>query len=752
MKKTPLNKLDFVDLITDSEHEQKPFIKQALKKTLLFTQVAILAMSLLVTYFVVKTSSSLPDISFIKSIEPEQSTRIYDINNELVAEVTADEDRVYVPLDKISPHFTRAVIAIEDMRFYEHSGVDLKGTIRAFVNNLTGASDIQGGSTITQQLAKNWYLVPEKSLKRKFLEAILASRIEHNFDKEKILEKYLNLIYLGNRSYGIERAAEKYFKKNAEDLDLAEASLIAAIIKAPELYSPYANFKEAKVRQEMVLDRMFQQGFITEGQREKALAKKIELQPQAIAFSDYQYFIDHVLYLLRERYGENVVKQGGLKVYTTLEPETQKLAEKAVVEGVKKIPRYCQVREGALVSIDVKTGYIKAIVGGVNYDKSQFNRATLAKRATGSGFKPIVYLTGLRLGIITPKTIVMDAPIAYRTKWNVWCPHNWDGRYYGPLTVRKALTLSRNTPTVRIALECGLDEVIETARLLGITSHMDRGYSIVLGSAGIAPIEVATAYTTLARDGIYLEPTAIRRVIDSKGNMLESNKREPMRVVESKYVRQLNSILVDVVQKGTGRNAILPGREIAGKTGTTDDFKDVWFTGFTPDTVTTIWMGNDENVSLRGIWSSNCATLWKNFSKKYYEKNTIIAERFKLPREILKEEKEENKEQIAKPPPRTYKPTQQAARKPNTYNRYYPRRYSRPQYSPRQYAQRQYPTQQQYAQRQYSQRRGAAAPVPSQKKNQDIYAQRRQQAQQRYQQRHSRQPYRQMPHPQYGQR
>ncbi len=707
MDKKPLNRLDFVDQITKSEIERKKLFKLAVKKTILYTQFIILFMSLALSIFVIKLASGLPDINLIKTIEPEQSSQIFDINNNLVAEVNADEDRIYVPIERVSPHFIRAVIAIEDIRFYDHSGIDLKGTVRAFLNNLTGASSIQGGSTISQQLAKNWYLKPKKSLERKFLEALLASRIENRFSKEQILEKYLNLIYLGNRSYGIERAAKRYFDKKAKDLDLAESSLLAALIKAPEMFSPYSNYDEARKRQELVLDRMLEHGYITEKQKQVALKKEIKLEPQEIAFSKYQYFIDHVLYLLRQRYGENLVKKGGLKIYTTLDPKVQKIADKTVVDGVKTLPKYSMVREGALVTIDVKTGYILALVGGVNYKKSQFNRATLTKRATGSGFKPIVYLTGFRLGLITPNSFVVDAPIAYRTKWNVWTPHNWDGRYMGRMTVRKALTLSRNTPTVRIALEAGLGNVIETARLLGIRSHMDRGYSIVLGSAGLSPLEVATAYTTMARDGIYLEPTAIRRVIDSKGNLLEANKRQPVRVVDSKYVRLLTSILIDVVEKGTGRQARLKGRTVAGKTGTTDDFKDVWFNGFTPDTVTTIWLGNDENQSLRGIWSSNCARLWKNFSEKYYTLKDITPEPFKLPEAIKEKEKKENLyDRPVVTPPRNFAPRKQMRSKFYNNNRGYkqkrsPQNQQRYNNRPRQtYPQNQYYNQYRYQPRQ----------------------------------------------------
>ena len=698
MPEKPLNQLDFVDLITHKECNQKELFFNAVKKAVIFTQPIIFIISLIISFFLIRLFNTLPDVSFIKTIDLDQSTQIFDINNELAAEINANEDRIYVQLKDISMHFVRAVIAIEDIRFYDHRGIDLKGTIRAFLNNAAGISSIQGGSTITQQLVKNQFLTSEKSVKRKVLEALLAVRLESIFSKDKILEKYLNLIYLGNRSYGIEKAAEKYFKKSAKNLDLAESSLLAGLIKAPELYSPYSNLKKARGRQKLVLNSMFKNGFITEKQKQEAFKKTLKFESSENFFSKYSYFMDHVFYLLRQRYGEDVIRGGGFKVYTPLDPEAQEIAEETIIKGVKAMPAYTGIKQGTLVTIDVKNGYIKAIVGGVDYTKSQFNRATLSKRATGSGFKPIVYLTGLRIGIITPESIVTDAPIVYRTKWNVWCPHNWDGKYMGKMTVRKALTLSRNTPTVRLALEAGIDNVIETARLLGIRSHMNRGYSIALGSAGISPLEVATMYSTLAREGVYLKPLIIRYITDSKGNIIESNKNEPVRVISSKFVRQLNSILIDAVEKGTGRQARLKDRTVAGKTGTTDDFKDIWFSGFTPDTVTTIWMGNDENKSLRGVFSGNCAALWKNFSEKYYQKKNIIAETFRLPKPPKKKKSESGdnnddetlngqggtkkfsakkrsysgnlKNSKIKPPPRTYVPEKKMRPRINPQNQY----------------------------------------------------------------------------------
>ena len=406
--------------------------------------------------------------------------------------------------------------------------------------------------------------------------------------------------------------------------------MLAGLIRAPELYSPYTNMKDAKKRQMVVLNKMYEFGFITKKQKYLAYAGPLKLAPRKFAYAKHIYFVDYVSYVLRKRYGDNIVRRGGLNVYTTLDPEVQQIAEKIITEGVKALPKGCGVREGALVSINVKNGYVQALVGGVDFTKSQFNRAVLAKRPVGSGFKPVVYLTGLRLGAINPESTIFDAPVAYRTKWNVWCPHNWDGKYLGKLTVRKALTLSRNTPTVRIALKVGVDKIIETARLLGIKSYIRRGFSMVLGSSEITPLEVATVYSTLARDGVYIEPVAIRFVKDNKGNVLEISNNTPVRVVKQEPVRELDSILVDVVEKGTGKSAKLEDRKVAGKTGTTDSVKDIWFNGFTPDTATTIWMGNDENQTLNGVFSSNCAVLWNKFSTEYYKIKKIPPEPFPL--------------------------------------------------------------------------------------------------------------------------
>lgn len=583
--------------------------------------------AILTTQSIIFLTSKLPDREFLKEYKPDQTTQIFDVNDKLIANIHGDEDRVLVPLNKISPYILKAVISIEDNRFYEHNGIDVIGTFRAMVKNFVGDEDTkQGGSTLTQQLAKNSFLSPERSIRRKLAEAVIALRLETIFSKDKILEMYLNRIYWGNRAYGIEKAAKRYFKKSAKDLNLAQSAMLAGLIKAPEGYSPFYNYKMTKIRQKIVLERMEHYGYITQKQKLEAEKEKLKIYPPNYSYSKYPYFIDYVSYLIRKNYGNEILRRGGLKVYTTLDPKVQELAEKTIKDGIKELEGFTGVKQGALVSIDVKNGYIQGLVGGRNFAKSNYNRAIFSKRAAGSSFKPVVYLTAFRLGVVKPDSIVLDAPISFNTGWNIWSPHNWDGKYMGRLTVRQALTLSRNTTTVRVSLKVGIDSIIQTARLLGIKSSIDRNFSIVLGSLGISPLEMATAFSTLARDGSYIEPIAIRKIVDHQGDIIEENTTSPVQVVSHKFVKQLNSILVDVVEKGTGKAAKLSDRQVAGKTGTTDNVRDIWFTGFTPDTVTTIWLGNDQNLPLNGVFSSNCAELWGRFSKQYYKLKQIPAQ------------------------------------------------------------------------------------------------------------------------------
>lgn len=563
-------------------------------------------------------AKSLPDIRVLANYHPNQSTQIFDRNNELLANIHGDEDRVVVPLKDISPNIQRAVMAIEDNRFYQHNGVDIRGTFRALLTNIRGG-DIQGGSTLTQQLVKNLFLSPERSYSRKLAEAVLSLRVEKHYSKDKILEMYLNQVYWGNHAYGIEKAARRYFKVPAKELSVAQAAQLAGLLKAPEGLSPYRYPEAARKRQLEVIAKMEEYGYLTHKQAEAARREELNFKGQGVKPSKHPYFVAYVIQELMKLYGEDVVRRGGLKVYTTVDSEIQTAAEAALEKGVKSAPKYSNVTNGALVSIDVPTAEIMALVGGVDFAKSQFNSATQAYRAPGSQFKPFVYLTGFRLGVINPESPISDKPISFNTGYSIWRPKNWDGRFMGPMTIRKALTLSRNTPTVQIGMRVGIEEIIRTARLAGVSAPIDKNFSSLLGSSGMPPIEMATAFSTYARNGVRMHPTAIRRVENVAGEPLPFDKPVPERTLEPGPVAQLNSILIDVVEKGTGRSARLPGRQVAGKTGTTDKNRDIWFTGYTPDMVATVWMGNDKYVPLKGVFSSNSARVWHDYAEAYYK-------------------------------------------------------------------------------------------------------------------------------------
>jgi penicillin-binding protein 1A len=607
-----------------------------------------------------KGASALPDIRLLEHWHPNESTRIFDRHSNLIANIHGDEDRVVVPLSDISPNIQRAVMAIEDNRFYQHGGVDIRGTLRALVQNMK-KDDVQGGSTITQQLVKNLFLTPERSIGRKIAEAVLAMRVEHYYEKNKILEMYLNQVYWGNQAYGIEKAARRYFRKPARDLTISEAALLAGLLKAPEGLSPFNYPQAARRRQLEVLDKMEEYGYITEGQRKLAAAEPIKLNSRKTKASKHPFFVTYVIQELNERFGEDVVRRGGLKVYTTMDAEVQEAAEKALEEGVKKA-KGTNVTQGALVSLDVQTGEVLAMVGGTDFEKSQFNNATQARRAAGSTFKPLVYLTGFRMGLITPESPISDRPVHFNTGFGIWSPHNWDGRYMGAMNIRKALTLSRNTPTVQIGMKVGIDEVIKTARLAGVTSHIDRNFSSLLGSSGFSPLEMTNVYATFARGGVRMEPTAIRHVEDSRGRKVPLDLPPPERVFDPEPISNLVSILVDVVEKGTGKNAMLKERRVAGKTGTTDQVRDIWFMGFTPDMVAGVWMGNEKYVPLRGVFSSNAAKVWHDFSEKYYELKPIPPTDFPPPAPLVKKQdlNDDDEVKTVKRPVRKVEPDEDA--------------------------------------------------------------------------------------------
>ncbi|MEM0952150.1 MAG: transglycosylase domain-containing protein [Cyanobacteria bacterium P01_H01_bin.74] len=597
----------------------------------LFTFLTFL-LSVNLGFILARGMTALPSVKVLQDWHPYESTRIYDRKGVMVANIHGDEDRVVVPLSEISPNIQRAVMAIEDNRFYRHSGVDLRGTIRAAITNFSGG-EIQGGSTLTQQLVKNLFLSPERSLSRKLAEALLAIRVEQYYDKNTILAMYLNQVYWGNHSYGIEKASRRYFQKPARDLTIAQSALLAGLLKAPEGLSPYQYPKAARNRQLAVLNAMVKFGYINEAQKKEASTEPITLSHKIPKPSKHPFFVQHVIMQLEKLFGANAIRKGGLKVFTTMDVELQTVAEKSLIKKLDQL-KGTGAEEGSFVVQRLSNGHILALVGGRDFHKNQFNHATQQKRAIGSTFKPFVYLTAFRKGVVTPDSIVADSPICLGN----WCPRNWDGKYMGRMTVRRALTLSRNTPTIKVGNKVGIEAVIETASLAGISSRIDPNASSFLGSAGITPYEVIRAFSTIARGGVFIEPTAIMRIEDSRGKEIDLPERKPERRFQSEPIYNLISILIDVVEKGTGRNARLAGRQVAGKTGTTDNNRDIWFTGFTTDMVGSVWIGNDDyNVSMPGIYSSNAAAVWGDFAKQYYALYPTPAVDFPTPEKILVE-------------------------------------------------------------------------------------------------------------------
>ncbi|MEB3205728.1 MAG: PBP1A family penicillin-binding protein [Vampirovibrionales bacterium] len=596
---------------------------------LLVTILLMFLVSVNLGFILAKGASALPDVRLLMQWQPSQSTRIFDRDGELIANIHGDEDRVVVPLKDISPNICRAVMAIEDNRFYTHNGIDIRGTARAIVQNLKGG-DMQGGSTLTQQLVKNLFLSPERSIGRKLAEALLALRVEQYYDKNRILEMYLNQVYWGNQAYGIEKAARRYFKKSASELTIAESAQLAGLLKAPEGLSPFHYPQAARKRQLEVLEAMVKFGYITPEQQKAAINTQLVFNDQAPKASRHPYFVAHVIQELIKIYGSDVVRRGGLRVYSTMDAQAQDAAEKAMENGVGKLPKSSLINQAALVSMDVETGEILALVGGLDFTKSQFNSAVQASRAAGSTFKPVVYLTALRLGLITPESMIVDRPVYFNTGYSTWVPKNWDGRYMGSMTIRRALALSRNTPTVQIGMKVGIDEVIKTAQAAGVSSTIIPNFSSLLGSSGVSPMEMLTVYNTFARMGERILPTAIQRVEDTRGHDVALERPQPERVFDAYNVSQLVSMLIDVVETGSGKSARVEGRVVAGKTGTSDRVVDIWFAGFTPDISTVVWMGNERNQPLRGVFSFNAAQVFHDYTKAYYEAHPLPARGFDL--------------------------------------------------------------------------------------------------------------------------
>ncbi len=559
---------------------------------------------------------NLPDVRVLRSYAPTETTYIYDVNGVELASLHDEANREVVPLNRISPYLKRSLLAIEDSHFYYHQGVNLTGVGRALSSNFKKGGVKEGGSTITMQLIKNLFLSQKRQFSRKLAEAVLSIRLEQIFRKDEILEMYLNQVYWGHNNYGVETASQSYFGKHASELNLAEGAMMAGAIAAPEKYSPFINMKAAKKRQGEVLTRLRDLNWITPEEDKKARAYNIKLgKIKTWQTSKLPFVTDAAIEELNQRFGRETVRKGGMRIQTTIDYNFQIAAEKNIQNAYERLGR--NKYQIALVAIDPRTHFVKAMVGGVDYKKSSFNRAIYANRQPGSSFKPFVYYTAFATGKFTPESTVYDSPVRYRDGNGYYAPRNYGGGYSGPMSIRNALMVSANVPAVKMGKEVGLDKVIQTCRMLGIKSPIEPVVSLPLGAVGITPIEMASAFATFASNGWQSETTTILRVTDSDGNILLDNTPKPDQVLNPWATAQINSALQSVVNGGTGKEAAL-GRPVAGKTGTTSSERDVWFVGYVPQLAAAVWIGKDDFTPLgQGVTGGTfAAPIWRNFMRE----------------------------------------------------------------------------------------------------------------------------------------
>lgn len=677
-----------------------------------------------------RTVPSVMELKQQEVIPP--GTHIYADDDTLIGELKILKGE-FVPYSRMPQDLINALVAVEDQNFWHHGGIDYVAVLRAAITDVVSGQIVSGASTITMQLAKNTFLTPAKTFRRKFREVVLAHRIETHLSKEEILEVYLNRVYFGNGAYGVEMASQRYFDKSVRDLTLPEAAMIAGLPAAPSKYSPFVSFKLAKARQEAVLKRMEDEGYISHRQRLNAIKSSLFLSDKGGNSLENNYFLDYVKNYLEDKYGTEVVYKGGMHVYTSLNKQAQEEAQRALKEGLRELdkrrgfrgaidhielseeamappkrsyrtappavgdirkalvltvePEQAKLRidslvgtlsvkdamwaasyvdfvemkhkeienfdltrilkpgdtiyagiktldesyveftleqqprvQGALVSIEPYSGYIRAIVGGYDFGKSQYNRALYAKRQAGSAFKPIIYALALQSGF-TPASMIVDEEVEYDNpeKDEPWKPRNYSGKYYGPTRLREALVKSRNVVTVKIVDILGVDRVIDFARHMGIEEELPRDLTIALGSMSITPLELTSTYGAFANGGKKMKPIGIKYITDSQGRVLESNEPDATEVISPQVAFLMTSILTETVQHGTGWRAKALGRPVAGKTGTTNDYRDAWFLGYTTDLITGVWVGFDEPTPMGPYETGSraAAPIWVNFMKSF---------------------------------------------------------------------------------------------------------------------------------------
>jgi penicillin-binding protein 1A len=559
------------------------------------TLAVLLLLGISYTFF------TLPRTDNLESLPMKAATQVFDVNGQLIAKLF-EENRIVVPISSVSLYVPAAIVANEDVRFYHHFGVDPVGILRAVWVNLRSRGVAEGGSTITQQLARDLFLTQERTIGRKLKEALLALVIEQRFSKQEILQAYLNQVYFGEGAYGIEAAAQVYYGKHASELSLSESAMLAGLPRGPHIFSPYTDSRAALLRRGEVLQGMVRAGAITQAEADAAQRQPVAPAGKKKRLVQASYFLDYVARDLASRYGGARVYRGGLKVYTTLDIKVQQAAEAVLGD-----------HQGAVLTIDPRNGQIRAMVGGRKYEESQRNRAVTEIRQPGSAFKPFVYTVALNQGL-TANTLIVDEKI------NIggYSPQNYDKKYRGPITLKKAVRWSVNVAAVKTARQVGVDKVLALAREMGITSLVpaDNNLATSLGglTEGVNLLELCTAYTAFANGGILSKPVAVIKVLDENGQLLEEARLDQRGVLQPEVAYIMTDILRGVLLDGTGTPANI-GRPAAGKTGTTDNYETAWFIGYTPELLTGIYIGNDDRTPV-GISGTEVSALWGQMMDK----------------------------------------------------------------------------------------------------------------------------------------
>ena len=585
---------------------------------------------------------SLPDPSEIQTFARRGTLTIRSADGVILHQL-GPATREKLTIDQIPKHLVDAFIASEDRRFYEHNGVDYQGIVRAIARNITSGGVVEGGSTLTQQLARIVYLNQDRSFVRKFREALIAQKLERSVDKKQLLEKYLNLVYLGSNAYGVADASWIYFSKPVSKLTLSEMATIAGLPPAPSVYSPLENLDKAKQRRNTVLDKMAEAGYISTSEAEATKAEELKINPSEPKNirSDSPYFTYYVQQQLPNYVSKEAIEAGGLTIETTLNAKWQKAAEKAIKDTIEIDGAAASFKQAALVAVDPRSGEIRAMVGGYDfYKESQFNRATQAQRQPGSTFKPFVYTSAIAAGF-SPYRSYLDE----RFMVDGYQPKNYSNKYSGWLTMKSALTNSVNVVAVKTLMDVGFEPVIKMAQNMGIHSKLQPTYAMALGAYEVNLLELTSAYGTLAAQGNTVDPHGIRRIVDRTGKVLYAADYKPKRVVDADTTAIMTWMMRGVVTDGTGRSAQLD-RPVAGKTGTSEQARDLWFIGFIPQVVAGVWLGNDDNSPTWGA-SSTAAYTWHEFMKEVV--NGMPVQKFPEIPENLDDRKGSIKAQPVKP-------------------------------------------------------------------------------------------------------